>query len=149
MPLNIRRLIQELHNAPVVAISPSMADKYLIGSKGWHGPTSITIFFAWLSEARCCASRLEAREPVEIAGEELGEEFQRDVTIAFGKLTSPMSPQRWFERLLQAQGVRLADISPDVLIASSFLPGAPVVSLSWTEPSSQSARLTMPRDNSS
>jgi PIN domain nuclease of toxin-antitoxin system len=42
-----------------------------------------------------------------------------------GKLTSPMSPQRWFERLLEAPGVRLADMSPAVLIASSFLPGVP------------------------
>ena len=42
-----------------------------------------------------------------------------------GKLTSPMSPQRWFERLLEAPGVQLADMSPDVLIASSFLPGVP------------------------
>jgi len=45
--------------------------------------------------------------------------------VSRGKLTSPMSPQRWFERLLQAPGLRLADMSPDVLIASSFLPGAP------------------------
>jgi PIN domain nuclease of toxin-antitoxin system len=36
-----------------------------------------------------------------------------------------MSPQRWFERLLEAPGLRLADMSPDVLIASSFLPGVP------------------------
>ena len=42
-----------------------------------------------------------------------------------GKLTSPMSPQRWFERLLEAPGVRLADMSPAVLVASSFLPGVP------------------------
>jgi PIN domain nuclease of toxin-antitoxin system len=45
--------------------------------------------------------------------------------VARGKVTSPMSPQRWFERLLEAPGVRLADMLPDVLIASSFLPGAP------------------------
>ena len=45
--------------------------------------------------------------------------------VSRGKLTSPMSPQRWFERLLEAPGVRLADMSSDVLIASSFLPGAP------------------------
>jgi len=45
--------------------------------------------------------------------------------VSRGKLTSPMAPQRWFERLLEAPGVRLADMSPDVLIASSFLPGVP------------------------
>ena len=42
-----------------------------------------------------------------------------------GKLSSPMSPDRWLERLLSAPGVRLADMSPHVLIASSFLPGVP------------------------
>ena len=35
-----------------------------------------------------------------------------------------MSPEKWFERLLEAPGVSLADMSPHVLIASSFLPGA-------------------------
>ena len=45
--------------------------------------------------------------------------------VSRGTLTSPMSPQRWFERLLEAPGLRLADVSPDILIASSFLPGAP------------------------
>jgi PIN domain nuclease of toxin-antitoxin system len=36
-----------------------------------------------------------------------------------------MAPQRWFERLLQAPGLQLADMPPDLLIASSFLPGTP------------------------
>jgi PIN domain nuclease of toxin-antitoxin system len=35
------------------------------------------------------------------------------------------TPQRWFLRLLEMPTVRLADISPDLLIASSFLPGKP------------------------
>jgi len=34
-------------------------------------------------------------------------------------------PERWFQRLLAIPGVRLADLSPDIVIASSFLPGAP------------------------
>jgi PIN domain nuclease of toxin-antitoxin system len=34
-------------------------------------------------------------------------------------------PERWFQRLLAVPGVRLADPSPDILIASSFLPGDP------------------------
>jgi PIN domain nuclease of toxin-antitoxin system len=45
--------------------------------------------------------------------------------VSRGKLASPMSPQRWFERLLEAPALRLADMSPDVLIATSFLPGVP------------------------
>jgi PIN domain nuclease of toxin-antitoxin system len=34
-------------------------------------------------------------------------------------------PERWFANLFDAPGVRLADMSPDLLIASSFLPGSP------------------------
>jgi PIN domain nuclease of toxin-antitoxin system len=36
-----------------------------------------------------------------------------------------ITPQRWFGRLLATPTVRLADMSPDLLIASSFLPGKP------------------------
>jgi PIN domain nuclease of toxin-antitoxin system len=43
---------------------------------------------------------------------------------ARGRISLQMSPARWFERFLEAPGVRLADMSPNVLIASSFLPGA-------------------------
>lgn len=45
--------------------------------------------------------------------------------VSRGRLRSPMTPQRWFDRVLGTSGVRLADMSPDVLIASSFLPGLP------------------------
>jgi PIN domain nuclease of toxin-antitoxin system len=38
-------------------------------------------------------------------------------------LTAP--PERWFQRLLAIPGVRQADLSPEILIASSFLPGTP------------------------
>jgi PIN domain nuclease of toxin-antitoxin system len=36
-----------------------------------------------------------------------------------------IAPQRWFARLFEAPNVRLADMSPDLLIAASFLPGTP------------------------
>lgn len=36
-----------------------------------------------------------------------------------------ITPERWFERLIKLPGMRLAELRPDVLIASSFLPGAP------------------------
>lgn len=41
------------------------------------------------------------------------------------KLMSPLPPERWFQRLIEAPGLRLADMSPEILIASSFLPGDP------------------------
>ena len=42
---------------------------------------------------------------------------------ARGRISLRMSPQKWFDRLLDTPGVRLADMPPSVLIASSFLPG--------------------------
>jgi len=44
---------------------------------------------------------------------------------ARGRMNLLMAPERWFERLLEAPGLRLADMSPHILIASSYLPGAP------------------------
>lgn len=45
--------------------------------------------------------------------------------VARGRLTMIIKPQLWFERLLDLPNVRLADLSPDLLISSSFLPGEP------------------------
>jgi PIN domain nuclease of toxin-antitoxin system len=45
--------------------------------------------------------------------------------VARARLKLLLTPQRWFQRLLEAPGVRLADMSPELLIASSFLPGEP------------------------
>jgi PIN domain nuclease of toxin-antitoxin system len=42
-----------------------------------------------------------------------------------GRIQLLITPQRWFARLFESRGVRLAEMSPDVLIASSFLPGKP------------------------
>jgi PIN domain nuclease of toxin-antitoxin system len=42
-----------------------------------------------------------------------------------GRIQLLITPQRWFARLFESRGVRLAEMSPDVLVASSFLPGKP------------------------
>jgi PIN domain nuclease of toxin-antitoxin system len=42
---------------------------------------------------------------------------------ARSRISLRMSPEKWFDRLLGAPGVRLADMPPSVLIASSYLPG--------------------------
>ena len=42
-----------------------------------------------------------------------------------GRLQLLIKPERWFSNLFEVPGVRLADLSPDLLIASSFLPGKP------------------------
>jgi PIN domain nuclease of toxin-antitoxin system len=42
-----------------------------------------------------------------------------------GRLQFLITPERWFANLLEAPGVRLADMPPALLIASSYLPGKP------------------------
>jgi PIN domain nuclease of toxin-antitoxin system len=51
--------------------------------------------------------------------------WELGLLAARGRLKSPLTPQRLFARLLQLPHVRLAEMSPEVLILSSFLPGSP------------------------
>lgn len=44
--------------------------------------------------------------------------------VARGRLALPLSPKAWFERLLQAPYLKLAELPPSVLIDSSSLPNA-------------------------
>lgn len=41
------------------------------------------------------------------------------------RLAFPLAPLAWFDRFLHGGNFLLCDLSPDVLIASSFLPGTP------------------------
>lgn len=45
--------------------------------------------------------------------------------VAKGRLRISMQALRWFEALLELPGMSLADMPPEVLIASAFLPGQP------------------------
>lgn len=40
-----------------------------------------------------------------------------------GKFRSSRTPQRWYEELRAAPGVNLCELTADILLASSFLPG--------------------------
>ena len=51
--------------------------------------------------------------------------WEMGMLVARGRLTMIVKPQLWFERLLDVSNMRLADMSPDLLISSSFLPGTP------------------------
>ena len=73
-------------------------------------------FLAAMQDAR------DTEEPISISpitSWEIG------LLVARGRISLLVSPQRWFERLMQAPTLRLADMSPNILISSSFLPGAP------------------------
>ena len=51
--------------------------------------------------------------------------WELGLLVARGRLTTIIKPQLWFERVLDIPNVQLADMSPDLLISSSFLPGEP------------------------
>jgi PIN domain nuclease of toxin-antitoxin system len=42
---------------------------------------------------------------------------------ARGRIAFPIAPQLWFQRLMNVRGIELAELSPELLMASSFLPG--------------------------
>jgi len=45
--------------------------------------------------------------------------------VSRNRLSLVAKPERWFQLLLAIPGTQLADLSPDIMIASSFLPGTP------------------------
>jgi len=83
----------------------------------------------WVVEDAISATASQCLDAVERAG--IGVHispitaWELGLLAARGKLTSPMSPQRLFARILAAPHVHLADMPPEVLILSSFLPGLP------------------------
>ena len=45
--------------------------------------------------------------------------------VTKGKMKFAVSPEVWFENLLNLPGVRLAELTPKILLASTSLPGTP------------------------
>lgn len=91
----------------------------------WDTCTAIWIYEkARLSQAALEAMRAAYREGVPsyispITAWEVG------MLTSRGRLQLLIRPERWFSNLFEVPGVRLAEMSPDVLIASSYLPGKP------------------------
>lgn len=48
--------------------------------------------------------------------------WERGVLTAKGRLASPTSPLRWFERLVSDAQLAICTLSPEILVESSFLP---------------------------
>jgi PIN domain nuclease of toxin-antitoxin system len=45
--------------------------------------------------------------------------------VSLNRIGLSATPHRWFARVLATPGMQLAEMSPDILIAASFLPGTP------------------------
>ena len=85
-----------------------------------------------------CAAIFASEDSLSPAGaKSLGEAYSSDEPLfmspitaweiallaAKGRLASPLSPLAWFERFTRRPDVRLAELSPPILVASCFLPG--------------------------
>lgn len=84
----------------------------------------------WLTENQPIAST--AVEAIDAAYQKGGALLVSPITawevgllVSRNRISLVADPKRWFQRLLAIQGVRLADLSSDILIAASFLPGTP------------------------
>jgi PIN domain nuclease of toxin-antitoxin system len=45
--------------------------------------------------------------------------------VSLRRIDLAATPQRWFRGLLDTPGVEMSELSPEILIAASFLPGKP------------------------
>jgi len=84
----------------------------------------------WLAEAQGLSE--EARLVLEQAYETRAAVYVSPITawevgllVSRGRLSLLIKPQLWFQRLFDVLNFRLAEMSSEILIASSFLPGAP------------------------
>jgi PIN domain nuclease of toxin-antitoxin system len=66
------------------------------------------------------AAALAADEPVYVSPITA---WEFGLLAARGRISLQMPPEKWFDRVLGEPGIRLAEMPPTVLIASSFLPG--------------------------
>jgi PIN domain nuclease of toxin-antitoxin system len=84
----------------------------------------------WITEDQAIASA--AAQAIDAAYRKENPIFVSAITawevgllVSRNRLSLVANPERWFQRLLAIPGVRLAELSPDILISSSFLPGTP------------------------
>lgn len=45
--------------------------------------------------------------------------------MARGRLASPLTPERWFDRLAAVPGVEVAELTAAIMVAAACLPGTP------------------------
>jgi PIN domain nuclease of toxin-antitoxin system len=95
--------------------APLLLDTHVMVWIAWGQPLSPTAMAA-LAHARDSSQTIYISP---ISAWEIG------MLVSRARLNFQMSPTRWFERALLAPNVRLADMSADILISSSFLPGVP------------------------
>jgi PIN domain nuclease of toxin-antitoxin system len=84
----------------------------------------------WITEGLPLASKAtEVMDAVYRAGSTIFvsaiSAWEIGLLVARNRIGLSARPERWFQRVLAIPGVKLAELTPDILIESSFLPGDP------------------------
>jgi PIN domain nuclease of toxin-antitoxin system len=84
----------------------------------------------WITEGLPLASAAtEAMDAVYHAGSTIFvsaiSAWEIGLLVARNRIGLSSRPERWFQKVLAIPGVKLAELTPDILIESSFLPGDP------------------------
>lgn len=91
-----------------------MADRFLLD----------TCAMIWISQgdpiAEDALARLETGSPVSLSAMSA---WELGVLVAKGRLASVKPPLRWFNDFVEAADLEVEAVTPDILVASSFLPG--------------------------
>src|ERR1700745_151453 len=83
----------------------------------------------WFANKELSKSALDAIDRAHTHGEPVYispiTAWELGLLVSHGRIHLHMPPARWFAKLQQQPGMQLAHMPPEVLIASSFLPGNP------------------------
>ena len=103
-----------------------------MGRRGLSGPRRIvldTCAVIWLANGEPMADvaigAIRAAQSVEEVYVSPITAWEIATKAAKGKLELDASPEDWFDRFLALPGIRLAELTPRLLIASAHLPGQP------------------------
>ena len=83
-----------------------------------------TCAILWIAQGAPLSSAARDALAVQPASVSAISAWEIGMLVAGERIKLAMSPSRWFERLTGRPDVSLAALTPDILIASSFLPGA-------------------------
>jgi PIN domain nuclease of toxin-antitoxin system len=97
--------------SPCAVLLDTCAALWLVGGAPLSAPSRAAIHAANASNLGVYVSAFTA--------------WEIGILVAKGRLPLTLSPEEWFDTLLAMPGVRLANLTPKVLIDSTALPGTP------------------------
>jgi PIN domain nuclease of toxin-antitoxin system len=85
---------------------------WMFGGEALSGPATAAIDEVWTSGGALLVSPIST--------------WEIGMLVRKGRIALPIAPMRWVKAMLEAPGVQLAEMSPEVLVDASFLPMCPL-----------------------